>query len=154
VLLLPLAVKPMSIVAPAASEVAHVGAFTVQLVPLTLNVPFQPLLSVTPDGKVQVTAHGFAAEVPLFVTFRSAWKPPGQLLVMVYTPVQPPPPPAVGDVLGEVVGEVVGEEVGDVVRVGELVGEVVRLGDPIGVSLMVPPPVGVEPVPPPTGGIR
>jgi hypothetical protein len=72
VLLLPLAVNPRSIVAPAAIEVAQLGAFTVQLVPLTLNVPFQPLLSVTPDGKVHVTVHGFSAEVPVFVIFRSA----------------------------------------------------------------------------------
>jgi len=68
----PLAMKPTVAVAPAPSAGAQVGAVTVIVVPDWVNVPFQPLLMVTPLGTVNVIVHELSA-LPLFLTVISPW---------------------------------------------------------------------------------
>ena len=61
---------------------------TATLEPLLVSVPFHTWVMVWPLGNVQLTVQPLSGAVPVFVTVTEPWKPPPQLLLVLYVALQ------------------------------------------------------------------
>lgn len=97
-------VKPKPTDEPDATVPFRLTFLTVTDVPDWVQSAFQSRVIFWPSAKGQVRDHADQAVEPVFVSWTSAWKPPGHWLVILYLTVQapdaggvvppsPPPPP-------------------------------------------------------------
>ena len=121
-------VNPNVVFPPAGIAPLYDAFATLTLPPLRPSVPFHTWVMPCPLGSVHFTVQPFNAVVDdLSATVTFAWKPPDQLLVMLYVALQPVPPD--GELaLGEGLALAEGLELGD----GLALAEGVALADGLG----------------------
>jgi hypothetical protein len=122
---LPPAVKPNCVEAPAPSEPLNDRFFTVTLEPLVVSVPFHSWVIDWPLARVHVTVQLLIGAAPA-VTVTLPWKPPCHELSVWYAALHAPP---VDERLGDADGDELGERDAEGDVLGLVDGEAERLAD-------------------------